>query len=48
MKIIFGAIIKREKNILMALNDEGTALLFALREQHMQSICEANAAAAPT
>lgn len=32
----------------MALNDEGTALLFALQEQHMQSICEANAAAAPT
>lgn len=48
MKIIFGTIIKREKNILMALDDEGTALLFALREQHMQSICEASTAAAST
>ena len=38
MKIIFGTIIKREKNILMALDDEGTALLFVLPEQHMQSI----------
>ena len=48
MKIIFGTIIKREINILMALDDEGTALLFDLGEQNMQSICEANTAAAPT
>lgn len=32
----------------MPLEDKGTALLFALQEWYMQSICEADTAAGPT